>query len=76
MSLYDVWDHAISEVLAVWSRRPKPSPPGASPGASQVVRTQESNFWLGGSDLRCIHKIMPCDHGIIMDYQIGDFFSV
>ena len=56
MSLYDVWDHAISEVrkkgnseiekhqswqreCVTWDSRFD---------ADEVVRMQESNFWLGG----------------------------
>eukprot|EP00438_Fugacium_kawagutii_P006092 Skav213785 [mRNA] locus=scaffold1122:36524:39640:- [translate_table: standard] len=40
MSLYDVWDHAISE----------------------VVRTQESNFWLGGLGPSWV-KLLPSGCG-------------
>lgn len=59
MSLYDVWDHAISEVritllscAAVESLRPG----HRGTWASQVVRTQESNFWLGGPELSCVTR--------------------
>ena len=59
MSLYDVWDHAISEAsaMSVPMCRCANVPRGSW---LEAVRTQESNYWLGGPGLDVSSFVTNC----------------